>query len=148
MRNGSFDLKIQNLDNISQVFSPWWKFLLNRSILSLYFMPLTLKTPKSLVIRHVILFLYNSLSNIDNLVYTEKYQKAKRFQILKLKIATIIFIVFWDSLIFWQIFLSPQGKRCAIITYKHGTYELPNELRLRILENCKILETCPNFIKW
>ena len=148
MRNGSFDLKIQNLDNISPVFSPWWKFLLNRSILSLYFMPLTLKTPKSLVIRHVILFLYNSLSNIDNLVYTEKYQKAKRFQIFKLKIATIIFIVFWDSLTFWQIFLSPQGKRCAIITYKHGIYELPNELRLRILENCKILENCPNFIKW
>ena len=32
-----------------------------------------------------------------------------------------------------QIFLSPQEKRCAIITYKHGIYELPNNLRLRIL---------------
>ena len=30
--------------------------------------------------------------------------------------ATIIFI-FWDSLMFYQIFLSPQVKRCAIITY-------------------------------
>ena len=29
---------------------------------------------------------------------------------------------------FYQIFLSPQVKRCAIITYKHGIYELPNEL--------------------
>ena len=36
-------------------------------------------------------------------------------------------------------FLSPQVKRWAIITYKHGIYELPhklsNDLRLRILGN-------------
>ena len=31
------------------------------------------------------------------------------------------------------IFLSPQVKRCVIITYKHGIYELPNDLRLRKL---------------
>ena len=40
---------------------------------------------------------------------------------------------------FSQIFLSPQGKRKTIITYKHGIYELPHELpnylRLRMLEN-------------
>ena len=41
---------------------------------------------------------------------------------------TIIFIVFWDFLVFYQIFLSPQAKRCSIITYKHGIYELPHEL--------------------
>ena len=29
---------------------------------------------------------------------------------------------------FYQIFLSPQVKRYAIITYKHGIYELPHEL--------------------
>ena len=29
---------------------------------------------------------------------------------------------------FYQIFLSPQVKRCAIVTYKHGIYELPQEL--------------------
>ena len=38
---------------------------------------------------------------------------------------------------FYQIFLSPQVMRWAIITYKHGTYELPHELlnylKLRIL---------------
>ena len=38
-----------------------------------------------------------------------------------------------------QFFLSQQVKLCAIITYKHGIYELPhelpNDLRLRILEN-------------
>ena len=40
------------------------------------------------------------------------------------------------------IFRSPQVKRCAIITYKHGIYELPhelpNDLKLRILGNWKI----------
>ena len=29
---------------------------------------------------------------------------------------------------FHQVFLSPQVKRCAIITYKHGIYEFPEEL--------------------
>ena len=42
-------------------------------------------------------------------------------------------------LMFYQIFLSPQMKRWAIITYEHGIYELshelPNDLRLRILGN-------------
>ena len=46
---------------------------------------------------------------------------------------TIIFIIFWDSQN--QTFLSPQVKRCAIISSKHGIYELPqelpNDLRLR-----------------
>ena len=37
---------------------------------------------------------------------------------------------------FYQIFLSPQVKQCAIITYKHGIYELPNDLRLKILGKC------------
>ena len=40
---------------------------------------------------------------------------------------------------FYQIFSSPQVKRCAIITYKHGIYEmpdeLPNDIRLRVVEN-------------
>ena len=37
---------------------------------------------------------------------------------------------------FYQIFLSPQVKQCAIITYKHGIDELPNDLRLKILGKC------------
>ena len=48
-------------------------------------------------------------------------------------------LVFPQINMFYQIFLSPQVKRWAIITYKHGIYELPhelpNELRLRILGN-------------
>ena len=46
---------------------------------------------------------------------------------------TIIFIIFWDSLMFYQIFLSQQVKQCAIIAYKHGIYKLPNDLRLKCL---------------
>ena len=42
-------------------------------------------------------------------------------------------------LMFYQIFLLPQVNRWAIMTYKHGIYELPhelpNDLRLRILRN-------------
>ena len=44
--------------------------------------------------------------------------------------ATISFIIFWDFSMFYQIFLSAQVKRWAIITH-----ELPNDLRLRILGN-------------
>ena len=48
--------------------------------------------------------------------------------------STIIFIIFSDFLMFYQIFFSPKVKRCAIITHKHGIYELhhelPNDLRL------------------
>ena len=40
---------------------------------------------------------------------------------------------------FYEILLSPQVKRCRIITYKPGIYELsqglPNDLRVRILGN-------------
>ena len=43
---------------------------------------------------------------------------------------------------FYQIFLSPQVKRQAIITYKHGTYELANNLRIRILGNQEITGKC------
>ena len=52
-------------------------------------------------------------------------------------VPTVIFIIFWDFLMFYQIFLSPQEKRFGIIAYTHGIYELPhklsNDLRFRIL---------------
>ena len=37
-------------------------------------------------------------------------------------------IIFWDLLILYQIFLSPQVKRFVIISNKHAIYELPHEL--------------------
>ena len=46
---------------------------------------------------------------------------------------------------FYQIFLSPQVKRLAIITYKHGIYELPHELRKDL--RLKIL-TPRHFRRW
>ena len=52
---------------------------------------------------------------------------------------TILVIIFWDFLMFYQIFLSPQVKQIMIISNKHGIYELPqelpNHLRLNILGN-------------
>ena len=67
-----------------------------------------------------------------------------------------IFIIFWEFLMLYQIFLSPKVKRCIIITYKNGIYELhhelPNELRLKELsklgKNEKISGKCLNFIEW
>ena len=46
--------------------------------------------------------------------------------ILFVLINSDFFIMFWDFLMFYQIFLSPQVKRWEIITYKHGIYELPH----------------------
>ena len=58
---------------------------------------------------------------------------------MHLKQLAIFLRVFWDFLMFNQIFFSQQVKRSAIITYKHGIYELPqefpHELKLRILGN-------------
>ena len=49
---------------------------------------------------------------------------------------------------FYQYFLSPEVKRCAIIAYKHGIYEflheLPNDLRLRISGNWEVSGKCVN----
>ena len=36
-------------------------------------------------------------------------------------------MMFWDLLMFDQIFLSPQVKRSLIISNKHAIYELPIE---------------------
>ena len=53
---------------------------------------------------------------------------------------TIIFTIFWNFLMFYQIFFSPQVKRFAIISYKHGgIYKLPHEFpnNLRKLRNIR-----------
>ena len=65
------------------------------------------------------------------------------------KNATILAIIFWDFLMFYQIFVSAQVKWIVIISNKHGIYELPhelpNDLRLRILGNQEILRTSQIF---
>ena len=68
-------------------------------------------------------------------------------------IFTIMVIIFWEILVFYQIFLSPEVKRSEIISNKHGIYELPhklpNNLRLRKLAKNKVyqnnLNTSRNF---
>ena len=61
--------------------------------------------------------------------------KSDRYDINR---PTIREIILWDFLMLYQIFLLPQVKRSAIISNKQGVYEvpqeLPNDLRLRILE--------------
>ena len=53
----------------------------------------------------------------------------------------MIFIILLAFFMCYQIFYSLQVKQYAIITYKHGIYELPHELpnniKLRILGNRK-----------
>ena len=48
---------------------------------------------------------------------------------------TIMVTIFRDFLMFYQIFLSPQVEQSAIISNKHGIYDLlhklPNDFRLR-----------------
>ena len=65
------------------------------------------------------------------------------------EIPTIIFIIFWDSLMFYQIFFSPQVRRCAIITYKHSIYGLSNDLRKWVNNQfhniLRLFDALPNF---
>ena len=67
----------------------------------------------------------------------------------KYRSSTIIFIIFWDFLMFYQILFPPEVKRCAFIAYKHGIYELPNELPndLQSEEIRKYQESLKNFIE-
>ena len=46
----------------------------------------------------------------------------------------------------YEIFLSSQVKRWAIITYKHGIYELPHELPkdIRVRKYLEIVKTSLN----
>ena len=36
---------------------------------------------------------------------------------------------------FYQIFFSPQVKRCVIVTYKNVIYELPNDFRIKLFRS-------------
>ena len=37
-------------------------------------------------------------------------------------------IIFWEFLLLYQLFFSPQVKRSVIISNKQGIYDLPDEL--------------------
>ena len=55
--------------------------------------------------------------------------------------STISFIIFWDFLMFYQIFFSPQVKRCPIITYKHG-------IKRKLLKNRKKTFRVVHYFTW
>ena len=80
--------------------------------------------------------LYVTLAPLNN---SHIIFRAMRCLTLFISRATTTFTIFWDFLMFQQIFFSSKVKRCAIINYEHGIYELPhelpNELRLKILGN-------------
>ena len=100
----------------------------------------------------------NSIVVITFSVFNRNYplcvNSVQKIKIVRLRCnlkPTIIFIIFWDFLMFYQIFLSRQVKRRVIISNKHGTcelpHELPNDLRLRILRNYEISEKFQKFIE-
>ena len=58
---------------------------------------------------------YSTKSDLKMVIGVDIAKSAK-----SVDLATIIFVIFLELLMFLQIFLSPQVTRCAIITYKHG----------------------------
>ena len=71
---------------------------------------------------------------LQSRAYSKKKNKKKLIDKF-----SVVFIIFWDLLMFYQILLSPKVKQSAIICNKHGIYKLPhklpNDLRLRTLGN-------------
>ena len=70
----------------------------------------------------------------------------------KLFFATIMEILLWNFLMFYQILLSPQVKRSVIISNKQGVYRLVhkllNNLRLSILGNKEKPGKSQNLLEW
>ena len=64
-------------------------------------------------------------------------------------LSAIKVILFWDFLMFEQIFLSRLVKRSMIISDKHGIFKLPHELpdslRLMVLGNYEVSRRFQNF---
>ena len=97
--------------------------------------------------------------------WTNFIQKSKIVSLNWNLVTTVIVIIFWDFLMFYQIFFSPQVKRSVIITNNYGICELPHKFlnylsrwgglcahtrkkkRLKILENKEILGKSQNFIE-
>ena len=97
-------------------------------------------------------FLYETLAKHIKLLRKHQSERTlvPNYSISNAKIS---FIIFWHFSMFHQIFLSPQVKRCAIITYKHCVFELPHELSndlrlqdLRKLGNIRKLSTLHRMI--
>ena len=46
---------------------------------------------------------------------------------MNLAVCAVLVIIFWDFLMFDQVFLSPQVKRSSIISNKHGIFDFPHD---------------------
>ena len=86
----------------------------------------------SILIFLISLFFFLSCSHFrPSTVFKPSYMKLWKEFILSLLLtlrSTTSFIIFRNFSMFYQTFLSPQVKSCAIITYKHDMYELPHQL--------------------
>ena len=70
------------------------------------------------------------LKILEPLIFFREFKKhrkvTKRLKLILKEIqgAAVLFIIFWDFLMFYQIFFSPGVKRSVIIISKHNIYEL------------------------
>ena len=67
-------------------------------------------------------------SKRQNMSHKKEKYSIIFFQMNMTLSSAIIFIIFWDFLMFYRISLLPQVKPCTIITYKRAIYELPHKL--------------------
>ena len=63
-----------------------------------------------------------------------KHHHTEVLDIYYISVHVLVYNHFHNILRLFIIFLSPQGKLCAIINYKHGinelSHKLPNDLKL------------------
>ena len=67
-------------------------------------------------------------SKRQNMSHKKEKYSIIFFQMNMTLSSAIIFIIFWDFLMFYRISLLPQVKPCTVITYKRAIYELPHKL--------------------
>ena len=72
-------------------------------------------------------FIITRYCQIEKLLFSSVYEFLEEISLLNSNKTAIILMIFWDFLMFYQIFLPPQVKRSAIISNKHDMYELPQE---------------------
>ena len=135
---------------ISQVFLSvqwignlhWMEFVTTVHIKAYWMIELSFVSTQVLVKDPIFLLFLKKNSTFSSRAYLSKFffKRGTAWMCLHpISWLAIIFIISWDFLMFYQISLSPELKRSAIISNKHGIYELPNELpndfRLSILRN-------------
>ena len=80
------------------------------------------------------LFRFLLISDAEHTFVKTNFGKINQNQgkIPFLEKTTMMVTIFWDFLIFYQIFLSPKVTRGVIISIKHGTFKLPAAGRVSV----------------